>query len=57
MCLALVHMFSLFSSQGVIDLVLDCIDRLHQYSSVSQSDRGDEWVHILNNLYELLGEN
>ncbi|TNN69664.1 Ryanodine receptor 2 [Liparis tanakae] len=41
--------------KGVIDLVLDCIDRLHQYSSVSQSDRGDEWVHILNNLYELLG--
>lgn len=47
----------------MIDLVLDCIDRLHQYSSAShfaeaaQSEKGDEWETILNNLYELLGEN
>lgn len=47
----------------MIDLVLDCIDRLHQYSSAShfaecaQSDTGEEWETILNRLYELLGEN
>lgn len=52
-----------FPSQGVIDLVLDCIDRLHQYSSAShfaeaaQSDTGEEWETILNRFYELLGEN
>lgn len=50
------------SSQGVIDLVLDCIDRLHQYSSAShfaeavQSDTGEEWETIVNHFYELLGE-
>lgn len=52
-----------FSSQGVIDLVLDCIDHVHQYSSAShfaeaaQSETGEEWETILNCLYELLGEN
>uniref|UniRef100_A0A8C3ABS1 Ryanodine receptor 2 n=1 Tax=Cyclopterus lumpus TaxID=8103 RepID=A0A8C3ABS1_CYCLU len=51
---ALKNRQNMFQEEGVIDLVLDCIDRLHQYSSVSQSDRGEEWVHILNNLYELL---
>lgn len=51
------------SFQGVIDLVLDCIDRLHQFTSAShfaeavQSDTGEEWETILNRFYELLGEN
>lgn len=62
-CLSLFHKYTPFSSQGVIDLVLDCIDRLHQYSSAShfaecaQSDTGEEWGTILNRFYELLGEN
>lgn len=50
---------SLFS-QGVIDLVLDCIDRLHQHSSHfsegTQSDTEEEWKIILNCFYDLLGE-
>lgn len=50
-----------FSSQGVIDLVLDCIDRLHQcsashFAEAAQSDTGEEWEIILNCFYELLGE-
>lgn len=51
------------SFQGVIDLVLDCIDRLHQFSSAShfaeavQSDTGEELETILNRFYKLLGEN
>lgn len=60
-CWSIIHTFTLFSSQGVIDLVLDCIDRLHQYSSGSHfaahNDAQQEWVRILNNFYELLGEN
>ncbi|XP_068576132.1 ryanodine receptor 2 isoform X5 [Cebidichthys violaceus] len=57
---ALKNRQNMFQEEGVIDLVLDCIDRLHQYSSGShfaeaaQSDTGAEWVHILNNFYELL---
>ena len=56
-------MCSPVSSQGVIALVLDCIDRLHQYSSASdfaesaQGEMGEEWETILNRFYELLGEN
>ncbi|XP_073337843.1 ryanodine receptor 2 [Pagrus major] len=50
----------MFQEEGVIDLVLDCIDRLHQFSSAShfaeavQSDTGEEWETILNRFYELL---
>ncbi|KAM7408499.1 hypothetical protein PAMA_002295 [Pampus argenteus] len=49
----------MFHQEGVIDLVLDCIDRLQQYSSASQfaeATRGDtgEWETILNRFYELL---
>lgn len=57
------HKYTPFSSQGVIDLVLDCIDRLQQYSSASQfaeaaqGDTGEQWETILNCLYELLGKN
>lgn len=47
-------------SQGVIDLVLDCIDRLHQHSShfseAAQSDTEEEWKIILDCFYDLLGE-
>ncbi|XP_028278418.1 ryanodine receptor 2 [Parambassis ranga] len=48
---------NMFEQEGVIDLILDCIDRLHQYSSGShftESDTGEEWEAILNNFYELL---
>ncbi|XP_034536962.1 ryanodine receptor 2 [Notolabrus celidotus] len=51
---------SMFQEEGVIDLVLDCIDRLHQYSSAShfaeasQIDAGEEWETILHCFYELL---
>ncbi|KAM4591284.1 ryanodine receptor 2 isoform 1-T1 [Odontesthes bonariensis] len=51
---------NMFQEEGVIDLVLDCIDHLHQYSSAShfaeaaQSDAGEGWEAILNRFYELL---
>lgn len=51
----------LFLSQGVITLVLDCIDHLHQYSSAVQfaeaagKEAGDTWEAILSSFYELLG--
>ncbi|XP_041802824.1 ryanodine receptor 2-like [Chelmon rostratus] len=57
---ALKNRQNMFQEEGVIDLVLDCIDRLHQYSSAShfaeaaQSDTGEEWETILNRFYELL---
>lgn len=56
------YMCPCFFPQGVIDLVLDCIDHLHQYSSAlhlaeaAQSEIGEEWETILNCFYELLGE-
>ncbi|XP_040906318.1 ryanodine receptor 2 [Toxotes jaculatrix] len=51
---------NMFQEEGVIDLVLDCIDHLHQYSNAShfaeaaQSETGEEWETILNSFYELL---
>nr|XP_043902413.1 ryanodine receptor 2-like [Solea senegalensis] len=51
---------NLFQEEGVIVLVLDCIDRLHQYSSSShfaeavQCEKGEEWETILSRFYELL---
>ncbi|XP_044070697.1 ryanodine receptor 2 isoform X3 [Siniperca chuatsi] len=57
---ALKNRQNMFQEEGVIDLVLDCIDRLHQYSNAShfaeaaQSDTGEEWETILNRFYELL---
>ncbi|XP_070696712.1 ryanodine receptor 2 [Pempheris klunzingeri] len=55
---ALKNRQNMFQEEGVIDLVLDCIDHLHQYSAshfaeCAQSDRG-EWETILNHFYELL---
>lgn len=53
---------SLFLSQGVISLVLDCIDHLHQYSSAAHfaeaagKEAGDTWEAILSSFYELLGK-
>lgn len=50
------------SFQGVIDLVLDCIDHLHQHLGTSQcaeaAQRGseEEWETGLNGFYKLLGE-
>ena len=49
--------------QGMINLVLECIDRLHVYSSaahfadVAGREAGESWKSILNSLYELLGKN
>lgn len=49
-------------SQGMINLVLECIDRLHVYSSaahfadVAGREAGESWKSILNSLYELLGK-
>uniref|UniRef100_A0A8C4LDX0 Ryanodine receptor 2 n=1 Tax=Equus asinus asinus TaxID=83772 RepID=A0A8C4LDX0_EQUAS len=54
----LVVMFLIF--QGMINLVLECIDRLHVYSSaahfadVAGREAGESWKSILNSLYELL---
>lgn len=45
----------------MINLVLECIDRLHVYSSaahfadVAGKEAGQSWKSILNSLYELLG--
>ncbi|KAM7385413.1 hypothetical protein PAMP_001499 [Pampus punctatissimus] len=57
--IALKNRQDMFHQEGVIDLVLDCIDRLQQYSSASQfaeATRGDtgEWETILDRFYELL---
>ncbi|CAB1444212.1 unnamed protein product, partial [Pleuronectes platessa] len=58
---ALKNRQNMFQEEGVIALVLDCIDRLHQYSSASdfaesaQGEMGEEWETILNRFYELLG--
>uniref|UniRef100_A0A3P8S6G8 Ryanodine receptor 2 n=1 Tax=Amphiprion percula TaxID=161767 RepID=A0A3P8S6G8_AMPPE len=57
---ALKNRQNMFREEGMIDLVVDCIDRLHQYSSTShfaeapQSDTGEEWETILSHFYELL---
>ncbi len=47
----------------MINLVLECIDRLHVYSSaahfadVAGKEAGESWKSILNSLYEHLGTN
>ncbi|XP_014010249.2 ryanodine receptor 2 [Salmo salar] len=57
---ALKNRQNLFQEEGVIALVLDCIDRLHLYSSASHfaaaagKEAGDDWENILNSFYELL---
>ncbi|XP_035136415.2 ryanodine receptor 2 isoform X17 [Callithrix jacchus] len=57
---ALKNRQNLFQEEGMINLVLDCIDRLHVYSSaahfadVAGREAGESWKSILNSLYELL---
>uniref|UniRef100_A0A8B9KBW8 Ryanodine receptor 2 n=1 Tax=Astyanax mexicanus TaxID=7994 RepID=A0A8B9KBW8_ASTMX len=59
---ALKNRQNLFQEEGMINLVLECIDRLHVYSSaahfaeVAGREAGESWKSILNSLYELLGE-
>ena len=50
-------------SQGVVNLVVDCLDRLHLYNSASHfpesvggSGAGEEWESLLNSFYQLLGQ-
>uniref|UniRef100_A0A668AWW8 Uncharacterized protein n=1 Tax=Myripristis murdjan TaxID=586833 RepID=A0A668AWW8_9TELE len=51
---------NLFQEEGMISLVLECIDRLHVYSSAAHfaeaagREAGDAWSSILNSLYQLL---
>ncbi|XP_070398109.1 ryanodine receptor 2 isoform X1 [Nothobranchius furzeri] len=51
---------NMFQEEGVIDLVLECIDHLHQHRSAShfgeaaQSNTGEEWEVLLSCFYELL---
>ncbi|EGW04831.1 Ryanodine receptor 2 [Cricetulus griseus] len=58
---ALKNRQNLFQEEGMINLVLECIDRLHVYSSaahftdVAGREAGESWKSILNSLYELLG--
>ncbi|KAB1262045.1 Ryanodine receptor 2 [Camelus dromedarius] len=48
--------------KGMISLVLECIDRLHVYSSaahfadIARREAKESWKSILNSLYELLGK-
>nr|XP_046257248.1 ryanodine receptor 2 isoform X2 [Scatophagus argus] len=57
---ALKNRQNMFQEEGVTDLVLDCIDRLHHYGSAShfaeaaQSDTGEEWELLITRFYELL---
>ncbi|XP_066527985.1 ryanodine receptor 2 [Hoplias malabaricus] len=50
----------LFQEEGIITLILDCIDHLQLYSSASSfakvagKEAGGAWEAILNSLYELL---
>ncbi|CAN0250954.1 unnamed protein product [Lampetra fluviatilis] len=51
---------NLFQEEGMITLVLECIDRLNLYNSAAHfaetagEEAGDSWKEILNSLYELL---
>ncbi|XP_040852860.1 ryanodine receptor 2-like, partial [Ochotona curzoniae] len=57
---ALKNRQNLFQEEGMINLVLECVDRLHVYSSaahfadVAGREAGESWKSILNSLYELL---
>lgn len=61
-CIMFVTVLNDSSFQGVIDLVLDCIDHLHQHISTSQCaeaaqrDSEEEWETSLSLFYKLLGE-
>ncbi|XP_056903963.1 ryanodine receptor 2-like isoform X5 [Takifugu flavidus] len=45
---------NMFQEEGVIDLVLDCIDHLHQHIGASQWDSEEEVETSLNGFYKLL---
>uniref|UniRef100_A0A671MXC6 Ryanodine receptor 2-like n=1 Tax=Sinocyclocheilus anshuiensis TaxID=1608454 RepID=A0A671MXC6_9TELE len=51
---------NLFQDEGIITLVLDCIDHLHVYNSATHfaeaawKEAGESWEIILNSFYELL---
>ncbi|XP_075890924.1 ryanodine receptor 2 isoform X2 [Nelusetta ayraudi] len=57
---ALKNRQNLFQEEGMISLVLECIDRLHVYSSAAYfaeavgREAGEAWSSILNSLYQLL---
>ncbi|XP_072436665.1 ryanodine receptor 2 isoform X1 [Chiloscyllium punctatum] len=57
---ALKNRQNLFQEEGMINLVLECIDHLNVYSSaahftdVAGKEAGESWRAILNSLYELL---
>lgn len=56
------ELFLISPSQGMLALVLNCIDRLNIYNSVAhfagiiREENGMAWKEILNLLYKLLGE-
>ncbi|XP_045927387.1 ryanodine receptor 2 [Micropterus dolomieu] len=58
--MALNNRQNMFQEEGVIDLVLDCIDHLHQcisashFAEAAHSDTGEEWETIINRFYDLL---
>uniref|UniRef100_A0A087YKM4 Ryanodine receptor 2 n=1 Tax=Poecilia formosa TaxID=48698 RepID=A0A087YKM4_POEFO len=45
---------NMFKEEGVIDLVLDCIDHLHHYSSDSSITDPAQWEAVVHLFYELL---
>lgn len=51
----------LLSSQGMITIVLECIDRLNVYNTAAHfsefagEEAAESWKEIVNLLYELLG--
>ncbi|CAG5911922.1 unnamed protein product [Menidia menidia] len=57
---ALKNRQNLFQEEGMITLVLECIDRLHVYSSAAHfaevvgREAAEAWSSILNSLYQLL---
>ncbi|XP_077359216.1 ryanodine receptor 2 [Festucalex cinctus] len=57
---ALKNRQNLFQEEGMIALVLECIDRLHVYSSAAHfteavgREAGEAWSSSLNSLYQLL---
>lgn len=53
--------FCFFSFQGMITIVLECIDRLNVYNTAAHfsefagEEAAESWKEIVNLLYELLG--
>jgi len=57
----LLHLQAAFLSQGMITIVLECIDRLNVYNTAAHfsefagEEAAESWKEIVNLLYELLG--